>query len=269
MLVIGEKINASIPSVKDAIATRDETFLADLAREQAAAGADVIDVNAGDGGGTGSSPVEIMKWLVDIVQDATDKPLCFDSDDPSVLTAALTQYRGERVMINSVNAEPGKLEPVGRIAGERKADLVALVMKEGGVPRLVSERLEAADTIMEHLGRLNVSEEKVLFDPLVLPISVDTTQCKITLKTIETLKERYPRARTVMGLSNISYGLPSRAIVNRSFFLMAAAYGLDAAILNPLDSRLMSLVKVADMLTDRDPRCKKFISAYRKGLLVQ
>ncbi|MCK9274247.1 MAG: dihydropteroate synthase [Syntrophales bacterium] len=269
MLIIGEKINASIPSVGKAIADRDELFLTALAKDQATAGADFIDVNAGDGRSTDSSPVEIMKWLVDIVQNATDKPLCLDSDDPAVLEAALQQYRGERVMINSVNAEPEKLEPVGRIAGERKADLVALVMKEGGVPRLVEERMEAADTIMEYLGRLNVSEEHVFFDPLVLPISVDTKQGITTLKTIEKLKERYSKAKTVMGLSNISYGLPARAIVNRSFFLMAAAFGLDAAILNPLDARLMSLVKTADLLTDKDPRCKKFTNAYRKGLLVQ
>ncbi len=268
MLIIGEKINASIPSVKEAIVKKDEAFLAGLARDQADAGADFIDVNAGEGIG-GRTPVAIMKWLVEIVQNATDRPLCFDSDDPVVLEAALSQYREERAMINSVNAEPEKLEPVGRIAAERKTDLVALVMKEGGVPRLISERLEAADIIMEHLGRLNVSEEQVLFDPLVLPISVDSMQGKVTLKTIESLKDRYPRAKTVMGLSNISYGLPARAIVNRSFFLMAAAYGLDGAILNPLDTRLMSLVKVADMLTDRDPRCKKFTNAYRKGLLVQ
>ncbi|MDY0043218.1 MAG: hypothetical protein RBS82_00990, partial [Syntrophales bacterium] len=99
--------------------------------------------------------------------------------------------------------------------------------------------------------------------------SVDTKQGITTLKTIEKLKERYSKAKTVMGLSNISYGLPARAIVNRSFFLMAAAFGLDAAILNPLDARLMSLVKTADLLTDKDPRCKKFTNAYRKGLLVQ
>jgi len=113
-----------------------------------------------------------------------------------------------------------------------------------------------------------VNEDQVLFDPLVLPISVDADQGLVTLKTIEQIKSRYPSARTVMGLSNISYGLPSRGIVNRSFLLMAAAAGLDAAILDPLDPKMMSIVRTADLLTGKDAACRGFIRAHRKGLLV-
>jgi 5-methyltetrahydrofolate corrinoid/iron sulfur protein methyltransferase len=141
------------------------------------------------------------------------------------------------------------------------------VMKAGGIPRTVDERLQAAEIIVEHLSRVGVREDQIYFDPLVLPISVDTTQALVTLRTIEEIKTRYPSAKTVMGLSNISFGLPNRGIVNRSFMLMAASAGLDAAILNPLDKKLMSLVRVADMLTNKDPLCKRFIRAHRKGLL--
>lgn len=269
MLIIGEKINASIPSTGKAIAAKDGEFLAALARDQAEAGADYIDVNAGDGRGTGSTPVVIMRWLMEIVQEATDKPICIDSDDPAVLEAALTEYRGEGTMVNSVTAEPERLRSVGKIVVDAGARIIALVMKGAGVPRSVEERIEAADIIMDHLGGDGVPPDRVYFDPLVLPISVDTTQGIVTLKTIEALKERYPEAKTVMGLSNISYGLPGRGIVNRSFLLMAAAAGLDAAILNPLDTRMMGLVRVADMLTNRDPLCRKYIRAYRKGLLEE
>lgn len=269
MLIIGEKINASIPSTGKAIAAKDREFLASLARDQAAAGADYIDVNAGDGREAGSTPVEIMRWLMEVVQGATDKPLCIDSDDPAVLEAALTTYRGEEAMINSVTAEADRLGPIGKIVAEAGARIIALVMKDAGVPRNVEERIEAADIIMDHLGGAGVPPQRVYFDPLVLPISVDTTQGLVTLKTIEALKERYPEAKTVMGLSNISYGLPGRGIVNRSFMLMAAAAGLDAAILNPLDARMMGLVRVADMLTGKDSLCRKYTRAYRKGLLEE
>ncbi|TFH43521.1 MAG: methyltetrahydrofolate cobalamin methyltransferase [Chrysiogenales bacterium] len=267
MLIVGEKINASIKSVGQALLSKDEAFLINLAKDQVDAGADFIDVNAGVGEGSRENAITTMEWLINHVQRAVDKPLCIDSDDPAVLKAALNQYVGETVMINSVDAELARLDAIGPLAAERGALLVALVMKEGGIPRTVKERLEAADAIMTRLTRLGVREDQIYFDPLVLPISVDTGQGLVTLKTIEQIKARYPSAKTIMGLSNISFGLPSRGIVNRSFFLMAAAAGLDAAILNPLDKQLMSLVKVANMLSNRDPMCRGFIRAYRKGLI--
>lgn len=268
MLVIGERINASNKSVGQALANRDEEFLVNLARAQADAGADFIDVNAGVGEGAREDAPALMKWLVEVVQKATDKPLTMDSDDPLVLEAALGAYRGETVMINSVNAEPDKLRAVGPLAAESKALLVALVVAEGGIPGSVDERLAASDLIMTELARVGVREEQVFFDPLVLPASVDASQGLVTLETIQRIKSRHASARTVMGLSNISFGLPKRGMVNRAFLLMAASAGLDAAILDPLDAKMMSVVRVADMLTGKDTGCRGYIKAHRKGLLV-
>lgn len=268
MLVIGENINASNKSVGKAIADRDRQFLENLTREQDAAGADFIDVNAGVGQGAWENPEAAMEWLVELVQAVTDKPLTIDSDVPSIIEAGLSKYHGEAVMINSVNAEPERLDAIGRLAVERGASLVALVMGEGGIPSTVEERVAAADRIMEHLTKLGVTQDRIYFDPLVLPISVDASQGSVTLKTIEQIKSRYPAAKTVMGLSNISFGLPRRGMVNRAFLLMAAAAGLDGAILNPLDSKMMSVTKVADMLTGKDTACKGFIRAHRKDILV-
>ncbi len=268
MKIIGEKINASNKSVGQAIANKDKEFLQKLAKAQDEAGADFIDVNAGVGLDARENACSIMEWLVDVVQEATDKPLCIDSDDPSVVEAALRKYTGETVMINSVNAEADKLESVGRLAADRQASLVALVMKEGGIPQTVEERMTAAEVIVEHLSKLGVKEENIYFDPLVLPIAVDIAQGLVTLKTIKEIKSRFPSAKTTMGLSNISFGLPNRGMINRSFLLMSAAVGLDSAIMDPLDARIMSLAKVADMLTGMDTACKKYIKAHRQGLLV-
>ncbi|MDY6911028.1 MAG: dihydropteroate synthase [Chloroflexota bacterium] len=268
MLVIGEKINASNKSVGQAIANKDEAFLANLAKTQDDAGADFIDVNAGVGKDARENAAAIMEWLIDVVQGATEKPLCIDSDDPAVVKAALGKYRGDTVMINSVNAEPERLDSIGKLAADHNALLVALVMKEGGIPQTVEERIDAAEAIMAHLSRLGMKEEQVYFDPLVLPISVDPTQGLVTLATIKEIKARFPSTKTTMGLSNISFGLPNRGMINRSFMLMSVAAGLDSAIMDPLDAKIMSLAKVADMLTGADPACKKYIKAHRKGLLV-
>lgn len=265
MLIIGEKISASNRSVGEAVANRDRRFIEDLARTQAV-GADFIDLNAGSG--HGAEEHKDMEWLVEVVQEATDKPLTIDSDSPGVIEVALGKYRGDSVMINSVSAEPERLESIGRLAAERQALLVALAMGAEGIPNDVEGRLAACGQVMAHLTRLGLGEGQVLFDPLVLPISVDAGQGMVTLKTIEAIKSRYPEAMTVMGLSNISFGLPRRKLINRAFLLMAAYAGLDAVIMDPLDAKMMTFVKVAEMLTGKDPSHRGYIRAHRKGMLV-
>ncbi len=268
MLIIGENINASNKSVAEAIARRDREFIEVLARAQATAGADFIDVNAATGHGSRQGEAVNMEWLVEVVQAATDKPLAIDSDDPGVIEAALDKCQGKKLIINSVTAEPARLASIGSLAAEHQAWLVALTMGVGGIPESVDQRLAACELIMTHLTGLGMEVEQILFDPLVLPIAVDSQQGLVTLKTIEQIKFRYPAARTVMGLSNISYGLPRRKLINRGFLLMAAYAGLDAVITNPLDAKAMSLVKVADMLLGKDPACRGYLRAHRKGTLV-
>ena len=268
MLVIGEDINASNRSVAEALASLDEEFVANLARAQASAGADFIDVNAGIGHNSRLCEKETMEWLVEIVQSVTDKPLAIDSDSPDVIEAALRKYQGEQLIINSVTAEPTRLAAIGSLAAERQAWLVALAMGEEGIPDSVEQRLAACELIITHLTRLGMKVEQIFFDPLVLPIAVDASHGLVTLKTIEQIKSRYPGAKTVMGLSNISYGLPRRRLINRAFLLMAASAGLDAVILDPLDAKIMSVVKVADALLGKDPSCRGYLRAYRKGTIV-
>lgn len=268
MLVIGEKINASNRSVGEAIARRDSEFVANLARAQAAAGADYIDVNAGAGKGSSHNEVDTIGWLVEVVQAVTDKPLTIDSESPDVIETALRKYRGEELMINSVTAERSRLETIGSLAAGRKAKLVALAMGKEGIPNTAEKRLDACEIIMTRLTQLGVEAGQVFFDPLVLPVSVDANQGLVTLKTLEQIKSRYPEARTIMGLSNISYGLPERKLINRSFLLMAAYAGLDAAILDPLDAGMMSLIRVADLLAGKDPFCRGYLRYHRRGMIV-
>ncbi len=268
MLVIGENINASNKSVAEAIASRDREFLQNMARAQVAAGADFIDINADTGHGSQEHQAATMEWLVEVVQGATDKPLVIDSSSPSVIEAALRKYRSEGLMINSVTAEPERLVAIGSLAAKRKAWLVALAIGTNGIPHNVEERLAVCEQIMEDLLQLGLEAEQIFLDPLVLPIATDASQGIVTLKTLEQIKSRYPAAKTVLGLSNISYGLPCRRLVNRAFLLMAAYAGLDAVILNPLDAKMMSFIKVADMLTGKDLSCRGYIRAHRKGILV-
>lgn len=265
MLVIGGKINASNKAVGKAVANKDRQFIEGLAKSQADVGADFLDVNAGTEYESEADQAKVMEWLVEVIQETTDKPLAIDSETPSVIEAALGKYRGEKLMINSVTAEPEKLKSIGPLAAERQAWLVALTMGMAGIPDNIEQRLDACEQIMDYLTQIGLKAEQIFFDSLIHPIAVDSKQGLVTLKTIEQIKSRYPSARTVLGLGNISHGLPGRKLIDRAFLIMAAYAGLDAVILNPLDTKMMSAVKVADMLTGNDPACRRYTRAYRKG----
>lgn len=266
MIIIGEKINATRESVGQAVSERNGDFIRELATSQDKAGAGYIDINAGSG--NGSDGREAMKWMVETVKPVTDKPLVIDSDNPDIIEAGLQVYGNGPVMINSVTAEPERLNAVGRLASERGADVVALAMGAEGIPDNVNKRLDACDVIMKTLTGMRVLPEQIFFDPLVLPVSVDAGQGRVTLDTIREIKSRYPGAKTVAGLSNISYGLPDRALVNRTFLAMAAEAGLDAAILDPLDMKMMSVVRVGRLLGGKEKSARSYMIAHRKGKIV-
>lgn len=268
MLIIGEIINATNKKVGQAIAEKNKDFLQSLAREQDVAGADFIDINAGLGGSEEETKSN-MQWLVEIVQEVAGKPLVIDSDSPAVIEAALDKYQGQKVMINSVNAEDEKLNSILPIVAERQVQVIALAMGSEGISDDVNVRLTACDRIMEEASRLGIKPEQIFFDPLVLPLSVNPEHGMCSLKTLEGIKSRYPDAKTIVGLSNISYGLPARKLINQGFLIMAAYTGVDAAILDPRDSRMMSFVKATDALMGKDPYCKGYIKAHRKGLLTE
>jgi 5-methyltetrahydrofolate corrinoid/iron sulfur protein methyltransferase len=264
MKIIGEKINATISSVKNIIQNRDETELIRLAAMQAEAGAAYIDVNVGTGEGTGDDEIEAMKWAVSLIKKAVEKPLCVDSADPAVIAAGLEALNGEKAMINSVKAEEKLLEAVLPLAAKHNSELIALAMDEKGIPKTVDERVTACEKVASYCSKYGLDLKKIYFDPLVLPVSADVSQGLTTLDTLRAVKNRMPEAQTVMGLSNVSYGLPSRKRLNISFLHMAVYAGLDAAIANPMDSEFMGAVKSAEVLTGRDKRCRRYMRQFRQ-----
>ena len=265
MIIIGEKINGSLPETKTIMQKRDELGLFVPARSQAVAGADFIDVNVGTGVGSREEEILSMQWAVKTIQRELDTPLCIDSPDPVVLEAGLAARNKRPSLINSTNAERKNLEKVVALAREYQAPLIGLAMNQAGTPRTVEERLVACDTIATACKKHGVALEYVYFDPLVLPVSTDVKQGLVTLDTLVEIKKRFPMAKTAMGLSNVSYGLPGRAKLNRAFLHMAMYAGLDAAIMDPLDEGLMRAVKVAEVLVGKDRHCRRYTRAFRHG----
>jgi 5-methyltetrahydrofolate corrinoid/iron sulfur protein methyltransferase len=263
MLIIGEKINATLRCVKPIIENRDGPGVLQFAREQAKAGANYIDVNVATGLGSQQDEVEAMSWAVETIVSELDSPICIDSADPAVLEAGLKAKGDRQALLNSAKAEKGLLEDIVGLAKRFETSLVGLAMDEKGIPPTSEGRLSACEQIAAACEAASLPAEMLYFDPLALPISTDITQGLVTLETIHQIKERFPGTKTVLGLSNISFGLPDRGRVNCAFLQMASYAGLDAAIADPMDQDLMHAVKTANVLLGRDRHCRKYMRAFR------
>lgn len=264
MIIVGEKINASRPEIKGVIEERDEDALLKLARMQAEAGANYIDVNVASGAGSAQDEAESMAWAVWTLVSGMDTPICIDSADPPVLEAGLT-HKGDRpALLNSTKAEEEVLLPIVDLAARFGTPLVGLAMDESGIPDTVEGRIAACEKIADACKKASISYDMIYFDPLVLPVSTNARYGLVTLETVSRIKERFPGAKTVMGLSNVSFGLPNRSRVNRAFLHMALHAGLDAAIADPLDSEFMLDVKTAEVLLGRDRHCRRYLRSMRK-----
>jgi 5-methyltetrahydrofolate--homocysteine methyltransferase len=264
MIVIAERINGTLPMVKTVIQRRERERLLDLAKKQAEAGANYIDVNVGTGIGSREDEIQAMQWAVETIQHEVETPLCIDSADPAVLESGLKSRNGRPSLINSAKAEQESVDEVVPLASSYGAPLIALTMDESGIPKTLEDRLRAAGKVVSACESFGVPMENIFFDLLVMPISTDVRQGLKTLAAITEVKKQFPGCKTVLGISNVSYGLPKRGKLNAAFLCMAVYAGLDAAIVDPLDHEISAAVKTAEVLVGRDRHCRKYMRTFRK-----
>jgi cobalamin-dependent methionine synthase I len=263
VIIVGENINASIPAISSIIQRKDTKALLDLAQQQADAGVDYIDVNVGSEAGSREEEVAAIQWALESIQGILDVPLALDSADPVVLEAGLHMRDGRSSLINSTKGEDASLQEIVPLARKYGVPLVALAMDEDGIPQSVERRLQVCRKIAQACEEHDVPLEDVFFDPLVLPVSTDTVQGMVALSTVEGVKREFPMAKTIMGLSNVSFGLPARNLLNAAFIHMAIYAGLDAAIINPLQQELIVALLAANVLTGNDRRCRRYLRYQR------
>jgi len=265
MLIVGEKINTSIKDVKEAVFQRNDSFIENLARNQKLGGADYLEVNSGLRVDPEEEAAD-MEWLVPLIQKATGLPLCIDTAYGFVLERALKLHQG-RPIINSINGDSERWGKILPLAKQYGCDIIALPSDRKGIPSNVEGRIKIAERIIEGISREGLTPKNIYFDPLVLPLSSDTKNGLLFIDTLNEIKRLFPEAKTISGLSNISFGLPKRSWINQSFLVLSLGAGLDAAILNPLDKNLMALVKSTEAFLNKDPFCVKYIEAFRSGKL--
>lgn len=260
MLIIGELINCTRKKAGEAAAKRDAGFFSELAQKQVDAGACVLDVNGDLPGEEG----ELLAWLVDVVQEAVDVPLCLDSADPNALMRVLPRCK-RPPMINSISDDQAHWGMLPLLK-EHRPKVIALCTSEAGVPSGVADRVVTASRMIDRLTSEGFVLDEIYVDPCVLPVAAGP-HGKALLDAVGQIAEAYPGVHFSAGVSNVSFGLPVRKLLNESFLLLLMARGLDAAIVDPCDAQLMMNVAAAEALLGRDGHCKGYLRAYREGKL--
>jgi cobalamin-dependent methionine synthase I len=262
MIIIGEKINGAIPSVAEAIAKKDADFIKNLAKTQADAGADYIDVCA-------STDVEIeletMKWLIDLVQEATDTPIAVDSPNEQICVEAIA-FCNKPGLVNSVSMEGDKIDRVFPVIANTNWHCAALLCDDTGIPKSGEQRMEVFSAIMEKAKEYKIDSSRLHIDPLVEMLCTSEDGINVILDVIRKIKKAYPTIHVTGGASNISFNLPARKFVNQAFLVLAMGAGMDSAIINPLHKHMMGLINATEALMGNDEFCINFINGYREGL---
>lgn len=261
MLIIAERINASRKYIAQAISSENIDFIRNEAKAQDQAGADYIDVNAGVFVG---EEAERLKWLIEVVQEVTELPLCIDSPDLKVIRKALPLVK-KTPMINSITLEPTRLEGILPLVAEYKTKVIGLCQSEDTMAETIEDKIKLAGQLVEKVAAAGVPIDDLYIDSLLYPLSANTKSALATLEAIEQIMKEFPGVHTTCGLTNVSYGLPDRKLVNRTFLVSAITRGLDSAILDPTDKELYKALKAALTVIGKDDYCLEYISAFREG----
>ncbi len=264
MIIVGERINGTRARVREAVIARDAEYVSEEAMKQAEAGADYIDVNAGT---NPEREVEDLVWLVQTVQSVVDRPVCVDSPNVEALQAGLEVSQG-RALVNSASAESNRMESVLGLVARHGARVVALTLDDAGLPATAEQRITIAQRLVQKAEELGLKRDDIFIDPLARAVALENEQGAAFLDAVTGIKKLLAGVHVICGLSNISFQMPSRRLLNRTFLAMAMARGLDAAIMDPLDGGLMAAVCAGAALLGQDEMCIGYIQAHRAGRLA-
>jgi 5-methyltetrahydrofolate--homocysteine methyltransferase len=262
MIIIGEKINGSIPSMAKAIAEKNEDHIRNIAKKQADAGATFIDVCASV---DPAIELETLHWLIDLVQSATDTPIAIDSPNSKTCADAIP-FAKKPGLINSVSMEGDKIEQVFPIIAKTDWQVAALLNDDTGITRDVDKRLSIFEAIMTKAKEYGIAPNRLHIDPLVQMLCTSENGIESDVAVIREIKQRYPEIHITGGMSNISFNLPARKFVNQGFMILAMNAGMDSAITDPLNRDMMGLIYATEALLNQDELCMEYIGAYREGI---
>ena len=241
MILIGEHINIMSKTIGPALRERTPKPIQELARAEVKAGVDYLDLNIGPARKGGD---ELMAWVVNTVQEVTDKPLSLDTTNPVAMEAGLKVCRG-RALINSISLQPARLEQGLPLAKNYDADMIGLLWGVEGMPRDANERAMLAVDLIYKANEMGIPAERIWIDPIASPVSVEINQVRACVEFMGMLGDIAPGCKSTVGLSNISNGTPAhlRPLLNRTYLIMLMRYGLYSAIVDAFDSELAQIAR--------------------------
>jgi 5-methyltetrahydrofolate--homocysteine methyltransferase len=269
MIVIAEKLNGSIPSCAKAINAKDEAYIKDIAQRESAAGAAFIDVCASGKEVVGDER-ENLKWMIELVQSVTDTPISVDSPNVKLCVEALG-FCKKPGLFNSVSGEGDKIDVAFPIIADTKWEVMALLCDDKGIPKSAADRIRVFDHIMVKAQEYNIAENRIHIDPLVemLCTADDGEGISMVLEVMAHIKSTHPKVHISGAVSNISYNLPVRKLVNQAFVTLAMSAGMDSGVLDPLSQDLMGVIYATEAMLGNDDLCGEYMSAYREGIFGQ
>ncbi len=267
MIIIGEKINGAIPSIKQAIAEKNEALIIERTIAQANAGANFLDCAP-------STATELeydtMVWLIGLMQGATDIPLCIDSPNAKLLARILEEGHVKKPgMVNSVNEEGDKCETIFPLIAGTSWEVVGLTCDESGIPADPKQKVDIAKRIIEKADKYGVALNQLHIDPCVMALATMPTAMDDFVCCIEQIHAYAPEVKVTGAISNISFEMPARKYVNMNCMSYAIAAGLDSAIMDPCSADMMGTIYACEALRMKDKGGRKYNRAYRKGLFGQ
>jgi 5-methyltetrahydrofolate corrinoid/iron sulfur protein methyltransferase len=269
MLIIGENIHIIAPEVREAIANRDTAAIQRLAKAQVEHGAQLLDLNIGPQKKEGP---DVMRWLVPAVQEVVDVPLSLDTTNLEAIKAGLS-LTARQAIVNSTSGEPERLEKVPPVAAEYNAGLIALMMGKSGIPMTAEERVSIAlDQLVPRAIEVGVPMENLYLDPLALTVSGCQEYAPHAVEAVRYVKQGLdPAPLTTIGLSNVSNhcAAENRSLLNRVYLVMLMATGLDTAIADPLDDKLMEVVRVVDTRDDSTAAGSLLLTLYDRTAAME
>jgi len=242
MILIGESINVMSKTIGPAMKERNPKPIQEMAKAQIKAGIDYLDINIGPARKAGD---ELMAWVVNVVQEVTDKPLSLDTTNPVAMEAGLKAHKNGKALINSISLQPDRLEQELPLVAKYKAAMIGLLWGAEGMPRDSGERGMLVADLLYRAGEVGIPSEDIWIDPIVSPVSVEINQVKSCLEFMSMLGEIAPECKSVVGLSNISNGTPTelRSYLNRTYMIMLMKYGLYSAIVDAFDTELIQIAR--------------------------
>lgn len=261
MIIIGEKLNGSIPACGKAIAARDEDYIRTFAKKQADSGATYIDVCAS----VKEQELETLKWMIDLVQEVTDLPISVDSPDAKCCADAMDFCKRPGI-INSVSGEGNKIDIVFPKIANTDWEVIALLCDDTGIPRTAAKRIEVFDKIMARAKEYGIDPSRIHIDPLVEMLCTSEDGIAMVVEVMTYIKKNYPTIHITGAVSNISFNLPVRKLVNQAFVVLAMNAGMDSAVLDPTNRDMMGMIFATEALLGLDDYCLEYIGAYRRDL---